>query len=161
GKVMIDGTMKADDGYCPFLAPIPRRNEADEWNKYYYDFMSTNLSFHEQQRKDLFFEPVKHENVMRRNPYRYKKLIIIKSSDVEKLVGKHGSVLWAIQTITDTLIIIENFTFTKNFKRIIFCAANARNLRSTIHFIRILIENKLNVQRLADNMAKVANLNFS
>ncbi|KRX71245.1 hypothetical protein T06_2648, partial [Trichinella sp. T6] len=33
-------------------------------------------------------------------------------------------------------------------------------LRSTIHFIRILIENKLNIQRLADNMAKVANLNF-
>ncbi|KRX52308.1 hypothetical protein T09_314 [Trichinella sp. T9] len=106
------------------------------------------------QRKDLFFEPVKHENIMRRNPNRYKKLIIIKSSDVEKLVGKHGSVLWAIQTITDTLIIIENFTFTKNFKKMIFCAANARNLRSTIHFIRILIENKLNIQRLADNMAK-------
>ncbi|KRX27407.1 hypothetical protein T07_7242 [Trichinella nelsoni] len=153
--------LKADDGYCQFLAPIPKRYEADEWNKYYYGFMSTNLSFHEQQRKDLFFEPVKHENIMRRNPYRYKKLIIIKSSDVEKLVGKHGSVLWAIQTITDTLIIIENFTFTKNFKRMIFCAANARNLRSTIHFIRILIENKLNIQRLADNMAKVANLNFS
>ncbi|KRX62606.1 hypothetical protein T09_1086 [Trichinella sp. T9] len=123
--------------------------------------MSTNLSFYEQQRKDLFFEPVKHENIMRRNPNRYKKLIIIKSSDVEKLVGKHGSVLWAIQTITDTLIIIENFTFTKNFKKMIFCAANARNLRSTIHFIRILIENKLNIQRLADNMAQVANLNFS
>ncbi|KRY50260.1 hypothetical protein T03_6566 [Trichinella britovi] len=117
--------------------------------------MSTNLSFYEQQRKDLFFEPVKHENIMRRNPNRYKKLIIIKSSDVEKLVGKHGSVLWAIQTITDTLIIIENFTFTKNFKKMIFCAANARNLRSTIHFIRILIENKLNIQRLADNMAKI------
>ncbi|KRX28950.1 hypothetical protein T06_395, partial [Trichinella sp. T6] len=30
--------------------------------------MSTNLLFHEQQRKDLFFEPVKHENIMRRNP---------------------------------------------------------------------------------------------
>ncbi|KRX64611.1 hypothetical protein T09_8659 [Trichinella sp. T9] len=78
-----------------------------------------------------------------------------------KLVGKHGSVLWAIQTITDTLIIIENFTFTKNFKKMIFCAANARNLRSTIHFIRILIENKLNIQRLADNMAKVIDLSSS
>ncbi|KRX30227.1 hypothetical protein T05_14451 [Trichinella murrelli] len=32
--------------------------------------MSTNLSFYEQQRKDLFFEPVKHENIMRRNPNR-------------------------------------------------------------------------------------------
>ncbi|KRX64670.1 hypothetical protein T09_1947, partial [Trichinella sp. T9] len=56
------------------------------------------------------------------------------------------------------LIIIENFTFTKNFKKMIFCAANARNLRSTIHFIRILIENKLNIQRLADNMAKVCTM---
>ncbi|KRZ06980.1 hypothetical protein T11_7312 [Trichinella zimbabwensis] len=153
--------LKADRGYCQILAPIPKRYAADQWNKYYYDFMDTCFSFHEQQQEDLFFEPVKYDNITRRNPSRYKKLIIIKSTDVVKLVGRHGSVLWAIQTISDTLIIIENFPFTKNFKRVILCAANVRNLKSTIHFIRILLQHNLNMQRLADNMAKAANLNFS
>ncbi|KRX90839.1 hypothetical protein T4E_3180 [Trichinella pseudospiralis] len=153
--------LKADDGCCQLLAPIPKRYSADEWNLHYYDFMDTSVSFHEQQQEDLFFEPVKFENIKRRNPSQYKKLIIIKSTDVVKLIGRHGSVLWAIQTITDTLIIIENFAFTKNFKRVILCAANVRNLKSTIHFIRILLQHNLNMQRLADNMAKAVNFNFS